>query len=377
MKGNHQVTALALLALLGAGCSTGPRDEARVLVLAVSATANEPAPTPSAAVRAAVGAALGEGGTTLHLVLGGDDHPAEVRAEELALRRGDQVEHDAGRRARLTAEVTDRLAAELAGTGGTATHLDPLALLHHIARTPGPGTGVLVASGLQTTGPLATALLGWDRVGTPATTELARQLGLVPDLRGKRVLFSGLGDTAPPQRPLPPQLRHRLVDFWLDLCRAGGAEDCAVDPEPLTARPVATAGADLVPVPEPPVVPAGVPAPVLQLPSDVLFEPDRAVLVPEALPVLRQVAERLPAGARITLTGHTASVGPAASARELSLARAGAVRDGLAGLGIPPDRVAVRGVGFDEPVVVDRDAAGALVPAAAQRNRVVTLVVIP
>jgi len=381
MRENQQVTALltatVLFGALVVGCAPEAAGDDDVLVLAMTAGANEPAPALTARARQEITAALQGDHASLRVVVAGDQRPRVVEEGQLRLRRGAQVEHDGARRAALTRQEVERVGALLAGTGSGASQSDPLALLDHIGRTPGRVTGVLLSSGLQTTGPLATAVLGWDRVGAGATVEHARSLGLVPDLTGKRVVFSGIGDTEAPQRPLPPQLRNRLVDFWTGLCRAGGAVECAVDPDPVTGgRPVSTTPVPTVPVPEPPVVSEPVPqARPIALSSDVLFGPDSAVLLEPAGPVLRGLAANLPAGAGITLTGHTASVGPADTARRLSLARATAVRDALVGLGVPGSAVTALGVGFDEPIAVDRGPDGALDPVAAQRNRAVVVVV--
>ncbi|MBM7769929.1 outer membrane protein OmpA-like peptidoglycan-associated protein [Actinokineospora baliensis] len=368
------ITAIGA-ASVGCGTATGPEPRGPTLVLAATAVATEQRPALTSAARAEVAAALGTDRARLRIVISGPDRARVLEDGDLRLRRGTQVEHDTARRAELTRQEVLRIDSVLGAAAGQAPQLDLAGLLDVIARTPGPGTAVVISSGVQTAGPLAIAALGWDRVGSDEVVEQAKRDGLVPDLRGKRVVLSGIGEVHQPQEALPPPLRDRLARMWLRFCQAGGG-DCTLDGEPLVGgEPRSTAAVPTVPVPHPPVLTAQAAAGPVELPSDILFWPDSADLLPDADPLLAQVAKALPAGSRIRLIGRTASVGPAESARALSLRRAGAVRDGLTARGVPAPSLSVEGLGYDRPLVADRDAAGAFIPAAAQRNRSVELVV--
>jgi outer membrane protein OmpA-like peptidoglycan-associated protein len=72
---------------------------------------------------------------------------------------------------------------------------------------------------------------------------------------------------------------------------------------------------------------------------------------PDFLPTLERVADVLAedGGTRVLVVGHTDAVGSAGYNRELSLARAEAVRDALATYGVDPDRVRAEGRGEAEP----------------------------
>lgn len=273
--------------------------------------------------------------------------------------------------------------AAVSSAAGSSGELDTAGLLHVAARLDGPVTAVIVSSGLQSAGPLAVGEIGWDRIGSAAVVEEAARRELVPDLSDTVVIFSGLGDTAGPQGTLPAPLRARLVGFWLALCDRGGAVRCELDgaaapgAAPNSAVPVR-------PVAVPAEAPLFLPAPVgpaaerIELGTDLAFAPDDATLLPAARAVLADYAARLrSADVVIALVGHTASVPPSAGARALSVRRATAVRDVLVAGGVPADRVTATGVGYDDPLVADRDASGALIPEAAQRNRTVVLTVTP
>ncbi|GAA2962835.1 hypothetical protein GCM10010483_02440 [Actinokineospora diospyrosa] len=368
------ITAIGAAAV---GCGTGAEQPggATTLVLAATAVATEQRPTLTSTARAAVASALGTDRARLRIVISGADRPRVLEDGELRLRRGARVEHDTARRAELTSGEVRRIESVLAEAASQAPRLDLAGLLDVIARTPGPGTAVVISSGLQTSGPLAIAALGWDRVGSAEVVDQAKRDGLVPDLSGKRVVLSGIGEVNRPQEALPPPLRDRLAQMWLRFCQAGGG-DCSIDSEPVVGgEPKSTTPVPTVPVPQLPAITTPAAASPVELPSDILFGPDSADLLPEAEPLLAQVAKALPAGSQVHLIGRTASVGPPESARALSSRRASAVRDGLTAQGVPALSLSVEGLGYDRPLVADRDAAGALIPAAAQRNRSVELVV--
>ncbi|GAA1837667.1 hypothetical protein GCM10009836_15470 [Pseudonocardia ailaonensis] len=372
------VLGAALLAGLSA-CGapvTAPSPE-RILIL-VNASANEDRPGLTTGIAGLVQRAVATDRATLDVVVDGPSGPAPAASVDLVLRRGTQVEHAEQRRTELAGQVLDRVRAAVAQASGASGQVDTLGQLTYLARLPGELTGVVIGSGLQTAGPLAIDALGWDQVGSASIVDRAKAAGLLPDLRGKTVVFSGLGDVTGAQAALPESLRQRLASHWLNLCTAAGGR-CSIDDEPLSGPPRSEVAAPVTAVPAEPAlaVPAhGEPA-VTILPSDLLFGPDSAALLPQARTTLAGIAARLPAGSRVALDGRTATAGPADTARALSLTRAQACRDVLVAAGIPADRITVRGLGFDAPLVPDTDAQGRLVPAAAQRNRSVVLTVTP
>jgi outer membrane protein OmpA-like peptidoglycan-associated protein len=145
-----------------------------------------------------------------------------------------------------------------------------------------------------------------------------------------------------------------------------------------SAAPVSTVPAPTTTIPADPVLalPTVAEGPTTtELPADVLFEPNSATLLPAAITLLGGAAADLPTGARVDLVGRTATFGTAESSRAFSLERALACRDALVAAGVPVDRITVAGLGFDQPLVPDVDAAGRLIPDAAARNRTVSMII--
>jgi len=72
---------------------------------------------------------------------------------------------------------------------------------------------------------------------------------------------------------------------------------------------------------------------------------------------------------KLTIAGYTDSRGPAEANRELSHARAQAVGNALAQLGIDRDRIAARGYGEQDPIADNETADG----RAMNRRIVITV----
>jgi outer membrane protein OmpA-like peptidoglycan-associated protein len=128
------------------------------------------------------------------------------------------------------------------------------------------------------------------------------------------------------------------------------------------------------PPPPPPVVaaappPAPTPVPVKKkiVLRGVNFDFDKATIRPDARPILDQAAETLKqeGDIGIAVEGHTDSVGSDEYNQRLSVRRAKAVKDYLAGKGIDPSRMSVTGYGESKPVASNDTAEG-----RAQNRRV-------
>jgi outer membrane protein OmpA-like peptidoglycan-associated protein len=112
---------------------------------------------------------------------------------------------------------------------------------------------------------------------------------------------------------------------------------------------------------------------VITLNGAVLFVTGEAKLLPIAQERLRQVARALketPHGA-LVVEGHTDSVGSPAANEELSLRRAGAVREFLVSEGVDADRIRAVGLGQSRPIADNRS------PEGRANNRRVEIVVSP
>ena len=112
---------------------------------------------------------------------------------------------------------------------------------------------------------------------------------------------------------------------------------------------------------------------VITLSGSVLFASDKAVLLPDAMVRLGQVAEAMLAtGDRIAVVeGHTDSRGSDSHNVDLSQRRADAVRHFLIARGYDSDRISAHGIGKDRPVADNRSAEG------RANNRRVEIIVEP
>jgi len=112
---------------------------------------------------------------------------------------------------------------------------------------------------------------------------------------------------------------------------------------------------------------------VLMLGGNILFASGKSSLRPDALSKLNVVAVTLKnmTGRTFLIEGYTDSTGKAAFNKQLSMKRAGAVREYLIRQGLPPDQVKAVGYGEDKPVAPNDTAEG------RAKNRRVEIVVQP
>lgn len=103
----------------------------------------------------------------------------------------------------------------------------------------------------------------------------------------------------------------------------------------------------------------------VSVPSDAGFDTNSARIQGRLRPVLDQFSQGLDPKMRVRVIGHTDNTGSDAINNPLSLERAEAVRDYLAGRGVAASRVEVSGRGSHEPVADNGSAAG-----RAQNRRV-------
>ncbi len=117
---------------------------------------------------------------------------------------------------------------------------------------------------------------------------------------------------------------------------------------------------------------------VVTLP-DVLFRFGKDDLTGDARATTRQIAEIITQdapGRRITVEGHTDSVGPSGYNQGLSERRAQAVASALVAQGVSAGRVSSRGFGEDYPVAPNAHTDGADNPGGRARNRRVEVVIL-
>ena len=369
------LTVVVTLSLLLAACGKSTVTAPDAIVIVPSATANEPAPELSADNRSLLeNAAATSTQADAYVVNPTTGQPTEV---PLTPRRADgQVEYGPRRGYLLDQNMTrvGQLLQEQAASG-------PFDLLNMIASairvTSPPGTLLILSSGLSTAGGFDLRQVGWDADPSSIAAQL-KQRGLLPDLAGWRVIFSGLGDTAGQQPALPLPQQTALASYWTAICRAAGAAACQTDE---TTRPDppsrSTTPVPVVPVPVMLSVRGPNGATGVSVPSDELFAFDSAVLLPGADAVLGPLAAKARSGhLLVTVTGYASPDGGSAAYNlALSRARALAVRARLVALGLPPGQITrVTGLGTDGKTSQACDVAGQFDEAVcAQLRRVVVL----
>jgi outer membrane protein OmpA-like peptidoglycan-associated protein len=369
------LTVVVTLSLLLAACGKSRVAAPDVIVIVPSATANEPAPELSADNRSL----LENAGATstqadAYIVNPDTGQPTEV---PLTPRRADgQVEYGP-RRGYLLDQNMSRVGQQLQEQAASGP-FDLLSMIASAVRvTSPPGTLLILSSGLSTAGGFDLRLVGWDADPSSIAAQLKRR-GLLPDLAGWRVIFSGLGDTAGRQPALPLPQQTALVSYWMAICRAAGAAACQPDE---TTRPDppsrSTTPVPVVPVPVVLSVRGPNGATGVSVPSDELFAFDSAVLLPGADAVLGPLAVKARSGhLLVTVTGYASPDGGSAAYNlALSRARALAVRARLIALGLPPGQITrVTGLGTAGKTTRACDVAGQFDEAVcAQLRRVVVL----
>ncbi len=360
---------LGLVLVVGCGSESG-NTEPGALAVIVGAHSNMVAPSLVTAVRDEIDTASDLGSPVTVIVP--DGAPTASAPLELAARNDNPL---------YKQDQVNQLSNLIDSTRADTPEVDLLAALALAARSVtdavGPRTIIVLDSGLQTTGALRFQDSGGALLdANPAeVVDLLRRTQQLPDLTGLRVVFTGLGDTAPPQQPLPAPARAVLVDLWTAIVEAaGGSAQVQEAPLPNTRTLEGLPPVSVVPVAVRSIGP--VPSVTVLRDGTVGFLPDQAVFRDpgQAREVLADYAREIQHGTTAVLTGTTASAGTKAGRLQLSRDRAHAVRDLLISLGAPADRIEARGVGSDFPgYVPDRDPQGNLDPVAAAQNRQVII----
>ena len=354
----HRRTVVGRTLLLAAGtcalttlltsCGKAPGNTPDVFVVLASATANEPAPALAASDLGLLQGAAGASNQALAYVVN-PSTGAPVTVSLTPRRPDGQVDYGPDRDSRIGQNLSQ--VQHVVGDQAASGPFDLLTMMANAIRvTPQPGTLLIVSSGVSTAGGFNLRDVGWD--ANPATIATAlKQRGLLPDLSGWNVVFSGLGDTAGQQPALPLPQRTTLSQYWLAICRAAGAAVCRTDemtrPDPPSHS---TTPVPVVPVPAVTSVRGPGNSTDVSVPSDQLFAFNSAALLPGADTVLSPLAAKARAGGQaVSITGYASPDGGSAAYNKLlSEQRALAVRARLIALGVPAGQISsVRGLGTD------------------------------
>ncbi|XVS64364.1 hypothetical protein ACQPYE_40020 [Actinosynnema sp. CA-299493] len=367
MNHSRLFAAVVVVAAACAACGEAPR-EATTVRIGVTASANEPRVELTRTVVERLSEAVDQGATRVVVYRQGEGSGSAYSDEDFTIRDGNEVESDSALRELGFEQNLNRLTGQLGQLGGSSGDLDPLSVLADMASTAGPAVLVLQSSGLQTTDPLDLTRLGLDLDVAAAVASVPDDT--LPELTGKDVIFSGLGQVAGDQPPLPPAARESLVGVWLGICAKFGAKSCAHDTEPVPGG-ASIGRADV------PVVDVGQVVHqdgLVHLPNSVLFKAWSDELAPGAREALAEVAKKFDGRTTARVIARTASSASAEAAVDLTRRRGQRVVSTLVELGV--SRAAfteVLGAGFTSPLAVDLDDAGDLIPDAAARNRSVVV----
>jgi flagellar motor protein MotB len=232
-----------------------------------------------------------------------------------------------------------------------------------------PSAVYVVSDGLGNTGAFNIDAVGFDAEPQELATSLREADALAPTLNNLQITWYELGESA---KPLPQAARTSLQNLWQATLKSVGTTvtfDLATG-----GRLAAPSGlpADDVSIPEAATVTSAC-GTRITVPAALLFHPGSAELQPDAADVLKGVAGTLNGHPdwSAKITGHTADYGTADSRKQLSVQRAGAVRDFLAGAGIDRSRLAADGVGATQPAVPEIVGGRHDLAAAAKNRRVV------
>jgi len=346
------------------------------VAIGIGARSNNPQPTMTDTVKAAMNSAINAKQQVTIIRLDGD--PKVVYSEAYAPTGANTQAQKSDYNA-----YVNELNEILAGTSATNTDvraqvpqanlLEALAIAADEAGTG--GNVVIMDAGLQTTSPLdfTTGLLADDPQDIASSLKSSNEL---PDLKGRHVEFSGLGWTAAPQQQLSIANRTKVGEIWTDIAEAAGASCVDVDQTPNTNA--AIAGLPAVSVVKQPVV-----QPLKVVPkcsvtnlddsNNVGFDFNSTVFRDPAGAdaTLRVLAKAiLSSGDSVTLTGATSSEGTDAYNTQLSLDRADKVKSVLMQMGVPASRITTHGDGAHLPGRLnDKGPNGQLLIGPAITNR--------
>lgn len=247
-------------------------------------------------------------------------------------------------------------AASAAGTGAGSTDIDePTLLKTNRVKADGPGKAASYYYAFNA-GPGELTLTG-DASNLSAGTTNALRLGLYT-LRSERVCEVNIGNTVREERAVTTcnfDKRQPVImraDVSAETVAFRAKFDGPYDFEKYEAPKVITIALD----------------------ASVLFDTGKSEIKPEASQQLHEAAERIRKfpGAAVAISGHTDSVGSAASNQKLSEARAAAVKAYFVGKeGMDADRLATQGFGSTQPVADNATDAG------KARNRRVDVTITP
>lgn len=295
---------------------------------------------------------------------------------DLTPMRGKEVEADPTKAAKRLDQLWPFLSQALNATHSATDGVDTLGVLAEALQVTPTGTVAVISSGISTVDPVDLRKGGdWMLDPEGFADVIAREH--LPNAQGRRIVFVGLGYPAPGSRqPVPgTAAREALVRLWTRVCQRTEALSCQVLPGPAgTAPSTATSTVPVVTFNRVDTECVG----TIEIPSEVTFRPESAILTAVADLVLAPLARslsRCPADRVVNAVGHTAEVPGAGNGMALSQQRAVAVLQRLGALGVPASALGTAtGVGHSAPRV-DNTPNGVYDEALARLNRYVEITI--
>jgi outer membrane protein OmpA-like peptidoglycan-associated protein len=379
--------AAAALALTACTPAPGPdraaedciTPDALGIIVAVHANATPGIPTEAGCL---IGKALDNRAPISIVAEDGKPYPAQAKHTYNVTPGSDTY---AGDLKTAKAALIKTVSATAARTDGDDT-LAALNLAANLANGAKNPALIIISPGLPDTGDVAMTVESM-RTATPAAVVAeAQKRGSIPALPGVQILWIGNGTAAGTQQPLHPSQARNYQAIWEALLTKAGARTTFINgPASGTGTPNNN-GHTIHPVTPDTKGPIDIPDTGTTIPypntSALGFHPnsttlrDPAAAATELTPVIAWLKAN---PHRTTLiTGTTTSAGTHDSLRELSEARAQAVKDLLAAAGIDPQRIRIEGKGKDfEGFIEDQNPDGSLDEAKGELNRKVILALTP
>lgn len=359
-----------------AGCAKPVPDEAPITI-AVTATSHETAPALSGPVRDTLTAyathAQNPGAATVTILVQGKT-PTQF---DLTPMRGKKVEAIGTKKATKIADRMRALDATLGDLQASSPGLDTLGLYDQaLQNTHAGGTVIMQTSGISTTDPVDLTKAG-NWMDNPAQFADQIKQANIPDATGRNIIWVGIGygDPRGEQPTAGPAARAALRTIWSTICQRSHATTCTILDGPAGTTPPGSS--NTVPTVSFDQIKTHCIGDTT-LSADVAFEPNSAVLRPQADAILQPLAHALkacPAGRTINAIGHTAEVPGGGNGITLSTQRATAVLTRLRQLGAPETVIGTAtGYGDTRPLV-DNTPDGVYDEALARHNRVVELTI--
>jgi outer membrane protein OmpA-like peptidoglycan-associated protein len=240
-----------------------------------------------------------------------------------------------------------------------------------VASQEQPRQILVVSDGLANTGEFDLNRDGFDADPSRLAADLAASGSLVPTLKDRTVVWSGVGRAG---KPIAPSLTGSLQQLWdAILTKAGAKPTFDTRAGGTTTALSGDRPADAVEIPDPKRRTTSCGEEIV-VPASLLFPPGSAHLQKDTGPALQQAFDSLaqhPDWSAV-VEGHTADYDTAAGRMALSKQRAQAVVDALRQRNVDAARLIPKGYGATKPAVPEY-RNGDHDEAAATKNRRVVL----